>query len=70
MEEKYNCSFYKKIMDEQCNIIQNTNAIVNNPTNISTNISSNNIKLDCEMLKKLYDNCLTFKIEKTKKNKK
>ena len=45
MEDKYNniCSFYKKIMDEQCNIIQNTNAIVNNPTNISTNISSNRI---------------------------
>ena len=66
MEEKYNCYFYKDLMDEQCNIIQNTNAIVNNPTNISTNISSNNMKLDCEMLKKLYDNCLTFKIEKTK----
>ena len=64
MENKYNniCFVYKNLMDEECNIIQKTDTIVNNPANIS----SNNIKLDCEMLKKLYDNCLTFKIEKTK----
>ena len=64
MENKYNniCSFYKDLMDEQCNIFQKTDIIVNKPVNIS----SNNIKLDCELIKKLYDNCLTFKIEKTK----
>jgi len=64
MENKYNtiCSFYKDLMDEQCNISQKTDIIVNKPVNIS----SNNMKLDCELIKKLYDNCLTFKIEKTK----
>ena len=62
MENKYNCSFYKDLMDKQCNIIQKTDTLVNNPTTAL----KKDIKLDCEILKKLYDNCLTFKIEKTK----
>ena len=49
-------------MDEECNIIQKTDTLVNNPITAL----KKDIKLDCEMLKKLYDNCITFKIEKTK----
>ena len=32
MEEKYNCSFYKDLMDEQCNIITKNDTILNIPT--------------------------------------
>jgi len=62
MEEKYNCSFYKDLMDEQCNIITKNDTILNIPTTAL----KKDIKLDCELLQKLYDNCLTFKIEKKK----
>ena len=68
MKNKYNniCSFYKDLMDEQCNINQNTNAIMNIPPNTPPNTPPTEMILNCEMLKNLYDNCLTFKIEKTK----
>ena len=68
MENKYNniCSFYKDLMDEQCNINQKTDTIVNIPTTTPTNTPPTEIKLNCEMLKNLYDNCLTFKVKKQK----
>ena len=64
MENKYNniCSFYKDLMDEQCNLIQKTDTIVNIPTTTPPT----ELKLNCEMLKNLYDSCLTFKVTKTK----